>query len=192
MRYKVIILHPSVNKHSYGTLKPAELPVKMKLIFVLAIAVCVVASTQAAPQNFLTSLLSPLAQPISNLFQQVSNLVGALGNAAGTTLQSLTSLVPALLALPLQVIPTLTAIPAAVLPTVTGILNTAVSQIAGVVARAGTTLQTLQPALLQVQTILATTVNNLNALNVPGVSGLTSTLTNVANTLGSVLTQVVG
>ncbi|XP_053666133.1 uncharacterized protein LOC128715277 [Anopheles marshallii] len=167
----------------------------MKAVYVLAIALCLAVATQAAPQLPLT-LLSTLSQTITKLVTQITTLLNNVLTAAGTTTQSaLSSVVANALSLLYGLANatlSLFTVPQAALTAVNSLLTNAVGQIIPIVRDAGTTLATLVPALGNVQTILSTLVGNLGALNQSGLAPLQATLTQLANTLGSAVTQISG
>uniref|UniRef100_A0A182JAJ8 Uncharacterized protein n=1 Tax=Anopheles atroparvus TaxID=41427 RepID=A0A182JAJ8_ANOAO len=153
----------------------------MKLVIVFAVAACIVAATRAIPQGS-SSTFNALSATVSSLFGQITTLVKNLGVALGKPLQPLQL---AGLALPANLLPTLASLPASTLNTVNGILANALGQITTVVTGAGNDLNRLLPAIRSVQTILAATVNSLNVLNVPALSGLVATLSILSNAVST-------
>ncbi|KFB35260.1 AGAP007830-PA-like protein [Anopheles sinensis] len=155
----------------------------MKLIFVLGIAVCLVAVTQAGP---VADLITGITSSLGSLSTGINGLLTNVGTATGTLLQTGVSVGLQVLSLPLQLLP----LTQSLLTTVSGIVNSAVSQIVTILSNAGNTLQTVGPALQQIQTILQSTVTSLNALGNQNLSGLTSIFRTLASSVGTVLSQI--
>ncbi|XP_053673763.1 uncharacterized protein LOC128724023 [Anopheles nili] len=166
----------------------------MKTLYVLAVVLGFVAVTHSAPQLF-SGVFSTLSQTVYSLVSQITqllnNIVASAGSAAQTTLSTVVTNALSLLYGVLNSLASLVTVPQGVLTTVNGLLTTAMNQISLAVADAGS-LATQVPILGSVQNILTSTVSKLSALNVPALVPLQSTLTQLANTLGSAVAQASG